>query len=49
MRVAQFVRNSQRRTVRLIMELAKRPIECLEYIVLRGLLHLIEPTHNARF
>jgi len=41
--------NSQRRTIRLNTELAKKPVECLEYIVLHELLHLIEPTHNARF
>ncbi len=41
--------NSDRKTVRLNTELAKKPVECLEYIVLHELLHLIEPTHNARF
>ena len=41
--------NSQRCTIRLNTELAKKPIECLEYIVLHELIHLIEPTHNARF
>ncbi len=41
--------NSVRRTIRLNTELAKKPVECLEYIVVHELLHLIEPTHNARF
>jgi len=41
--------NHQRRTIRLNTELAKKPVECLEYIVLHELVHLIEPTHNARF
>ncbi|QDV85588.1 M48 family metallopeptidase [Planctomycetes bacterium TBK1r] len=41
--------NSQRQTIRLNTELAKKPVECLEYIVLHELLHLIEPTHNAKF
>jgi predicted metal-dependent hydrolase len=41
--------NHQRRTIRLNTELAKKPIECLEYIVLHELVHLIEPTHSARF
>ncbi len=41
--------NSGRRTIRLNTELAKKPVECLEYIVVHELLHLIEPTHNARF
>ncbi len=36
-------------TIRLNTELAKKPKECLEYIVAHELVHLIEPTHNARF
>jgi len=36
-------------TIRLNTELAKKPRECLEYILVHELLHLIEPTHNARF
>ena len=35
--------------IRLNTELAKKPKECLEYIVLHEMVHLIEPTHNARF
>lgn len=31
------------------LELAKKPAECLEYIVLHELTHLLEPTHNSRF
>lgn len=30
-------------------ELGKKPPECLEYIVVHELMHLIEPTHNSRF
>lgn len=30
-------------------ELAKKPIECLEYVVVHELAHFIEPTHNAGF
>ena len=30
-------------------ELAKKPVECLEYIVVHELIHLIEPSHNANF
>ncbi len=37
------------RHIRLNTELAKKPPECLEYIVVHELLHLLEPTHNARF
>lgn len=36
-------------TVRLNTELAKKPRECLEYILVHELLHLLEPRHNARF
>jgi len=29
--------------------LARKPRECLEYILVHEMVHLIEPTHNARF
>jgi predicted metal-dependent hydrolase len=35
--------------VRLNTELAKKPKECLEYVLVHELVHLLEPTHNARF
>ncbi|MFZ0134347.1 MAG: SprT family zinc-dependent metalloprotease [Desulfobacterales bacterium] len=35
--------------IRLNTELAKKPSECLEYIVVHEMAHLLEPTHNARF
>ena len=41
--------NPRAGTIRLNTELAKKPKECLEYIVVHELAHLIEPTHNARF
>jgi len=41
--------NPASRTIRLNTELAKKPEECLEYIVVHELVHLLEPTHNARF
>ena len=41
--------NHKARTIRLNTELAKKPAECLEYIVVHELAHLLEPTHNARF
>jgi predicted metal-dependent hydrolase len=37
------------RSVRLNTDLAKKPRECLEYIVVHEMVHLLEPTHNARF
>ena len=36
-------------TIRLNTELAKKPSECLEYIVVHEMVHLLEPSHNARF
>jgi len=41
--------NCTARTIRLNTELAKKPAECLEYVVVHELVHLLEPTHNARF
>ncbi len=41
--------NHRARTIRLNTELAKKPAECLEYIVVHELVHLLEPTHNERF
>ncbi|ADB15818.1 protein of unknown function DUF45 [Pirellula staleyi DSM 6068] len=41
--------NPVRRTIRLNTDLAKKPIECLEYVIVHELMHLLEPTHNARF
>lgn len=35
--------------IRLNTELAKKPSECLEYILVHELTHLLEPTHNERF
>lgn len=35
--------------IRLNTDLAKKPSECLEYILVHELTHLIEPSHNARF
>lgn len=41
--------NSRARTIRLNTDLAKKPRECLEYIVVHEMLHILEPTHNERF
>jgi predicted metal-dependent hydrolase len=41
--------NPAARTIRLNTDLAKKPRECLEYILVHELAHLVEPTHNARF
>jgi predicted metal-dependent hydrolase len=36
-------------TIRFNLELAKKPAECLEYVVVHELVHLLEPSHNYRF
>ena len=41
--------NIRKRTIRLNAGLATKPIECLEYIVVHELAHLLEPSHNGRF
>ncbi|HEX9731457.1 MAG TPA: SprT family zinc-dependent metalloprotease [Thermoanaerobaculia bacterium] len=41
--------NHKAGTIRLNTELAKKPAECVEYIVVHELVHLLEPTHNSRF
>lgn len=41
--------NPKARTIRLNSELARKPPELLEYLVVHELVHLLEPTHNARF
>ncbi len=35
--------------IRLNVELAKKPRECLEYVVVHEMVHLLEPSHNATF
>ncbi len=37
------------RTIVLNLDLVRKPLDCLEYILVHELLHFIEPTHNARF
>ncbi len=41
--------NPAARTIRLNTDLAKKPRECLEYIVVHEMVHILEPTHTARF
>lgn len=41
--------NHRAGTIRINTDLAKKPPECLEYIVVHEMLHLLEPTHNSRF
>jgi predicted metal-dependent hydrolase len=41
--------NDRAGSIRLNTDLARKPMECLEYIVVHEMVHLLEPTHNARF
>jgi predicted metal-dependent hydrolase len=41
--------NRRAGTIRLNTELARKPPECLEYLVVHELAHMLEPTHNPRF
>ena len=41
--------NHRTGSIRLNTDLARKPRECLEYIVVHEMVHLLEPTHSARF
>ncbi len=41
--------NDRAGSIRLNSDLARKPMECLEYILVHEMAHLLEPTHNARF
>lgn len=41
--------NIESRRIWLNLELAKKPIQCLEYILVHELVHLLERQHNDRF
>jgi predicted metal-dependent hydrolase len=41
--------NHRAGSIRLNTDLARKPRECLEYIVVHEMVHLMESTHNARF
>ncbi len=41
--------NPRLASIRLNTELAKKPKECLEYIAVHEMAHVLEPTHSARF
>ena len=40
---------AEARRIRLNLELAKKPVQCLEYLIVHELAHLIERHHNERF
>ena len=39
----------QKKTIRINLQLAKKPEECVEYVVVHELTHLLEPSHNRVF
>lgn len=39
----------QKRTIRINLQLAKKPEECVEYVVVHELTHLLEASHNKVF
>lgn len=41
--------NPGKGSIRLNTELAKKPTECLEYILVHEMSHLVEPSHNRQF
>lgn len=41
--------NVTRQTIRLNTLLALRPVQCLEYIIVHEMTHILEPSHNKRF
>ncbi|PPU06072.1 M48 family metallopeptidase [Xanthomonas arboricola] len=41
--------NHLRAHIRLNTELVKKPRDLLEYVIVHEMIHLLEPTHNARF
>ena len=41
--------NHRAGAIRLNTDLARKPRECLEYILVHELVHLLEPTHSDRF
>lgn len=41
--------NVEKKRIWLNLQLAQKPLECLRYIIVHELLHLLEPSHNQRF
>lgn len=41
--------NPEKGYIRLNTHIAKKPSKCLEYLIVHEMLHMLEPTHNARF
>ena len=49
MKTVWWTSNREEKRIRLNLELVKKPVECLEYIIVHELVHFLERTHNDRF
>ena len=41
--------NIEKKRIWINLDLAKKPLQCLEYIVVHEMVHLLERNHNDRF
>lgn len=41
--------STEKRTIRLNLELAKTPVNCLEYVIVHEMIHFLERRHNDNF
>jgi len=41
--------NTRAKSIRLNSDLAKKPIDCLEYVLVHEMVHFLERTHNTQF
>lgn len=41
--------NTRSHSIRLNTELVRKPVACLEYVIVHEMTHLLEPSHNRRF
>lgn len=49
MKTVRWTSNIEDKRIRLNLELAKKPQECLEYIIVHEMVHFLERNHNDRF
>ncbi len=41
--------NIEKKKIWINLQLVQKPVQCLEYVILHELIHLIEKTHNSKF
>lgn len=49
MKTMRWSCNHEKKQMRFNLELIKKPYECIEYVVLHELVHIMERTHNSNF